>query len=89
MRPVFIKIFRISERLLLTRHLSQKKHEYITLFVNMKKKKTIHINDGKRGETVEDFAEHLEAMNGSCNAVTNASYDMSPAFVKKGRQISP
>ncbi len=59
-----------------------KGHEYITLFVDMEKKRIIHISDGKGSETIEDFAEHLEAVNGSCNAVTNVSNDRSPACVK-------
>lgn len=61
---------------------SQKKqHQYITLFVDLEKRKTIFITEGKSSETVEAFAEDLKAHQGDVAAITKVSCDMSPAFI--------
>ena len=59
-----------------------KGHKYITLFVDMLKGKTIHVAEGKGHETVRDFVGVLESHNGDRNQITDASCDMSPAFIK-------
>ena len=60
----------------------RKGHSYITLFVDMLKKRTIHVSQGKNFETVGSFVKVLEDRNGDRNEITNASCDMSPAFIK-------
>ncbi len=59
-----------------------KGHDYITLFVDIEKRKTLHISDGKDSKTVENFTKVLEASNGDRNQITDVSCDMSPAFIK-------
>lgn len=59
-----------------------KGHDYITLFVDLLKKRTIFIAEGKDHETVKAFAEDLKAHNGHAEAITDVSCDMSPAFIK-------
>jgi len=59
-----------------------KRHDYIPLFVDIEKRKTLHISDGKDSKTVENFVEVLENGKGDRNQITNASCDMSPAFIK-------
>jgi len=59
-----------------------KGHDYITLFVDIEKRKTLHISDGKDSKTVEDFTEVLEASGGDRKQITDVSCDMSPAFIK-------
>ncbi len=60
----------------------RKGHDYITLFVDLLKKRTIFIAEGKGHETVEAFVNDLEAHNGHAQAITDISCDMSPAFIK-------
>lgn len=59
-----------------------KGHDYITLFVDIEKRKTLHISDGKDSKTVENFVKVLENGKGVRNQITNASCDISPAFIK-------
>lgn len=67
----------------------KKHHDYITLFVDMKKRKTFFITEGKSSETVKDFKEDLEAHGGNVEAVENVSCDMSPAFIKGANDNLP
>jgi transposase len=60
-----------------------KGHDYITLFVDLKKRRTIYITQGKDNTTVDRFKEDLEAHNGKADNIKEVSVDMSPAF-KKG-----
>lgn len=60
----------------------RKGHDYITLFVDLLKKRTIFIAEGKGHETVNAFVNDLEAHNGHAQAITDVSCDMSPAFIK-------
>ena len=59
-----------------------KGHDYITLFVDLQEKRTIHVSDGKGSGTVVDFVEYLEERKGDREQITNVSCDMSPAFIK-------
>jgi transposase len=59
-----------------------KGHDYITLFVDLQEKRTIHISDGKGSGTVVDFVKYLEDRKGDREKITNVSCDMSPAFIK-------
>jgi len=62
---------------------SQKRgHEYITLFVDLKEKKTVHIEEGKDHQTVKNFGIYLEQKGGMRENITDVSCDMSPAFIK-------
>lgn len=59
-----------------------KGHDYVSLFVDLGKKRTIFVAEGKGSETMaaftEDFKEHL----GNPHDITDVSIDMSPAFIK-------
>jgi transposase len=59
-----------------------KGHDYITLFVDMNERKTLHIAAGKGSETVKDFAEYLVEHHGKPEQITTVSCDMSLAFIK-------
>ncbi len=67
----------------------RKHHEYITLFVDMKKRKTVFITEGKSSETVKDFKEDLELHGGNAQAIENVSCDISPAFIKGVKENLP
>ena len=66
-----------------------KRHHYITLFVDMVRKRTLFITPGKGADTVKDFAADLEQHHAHANQVTNVSCDMSPAFIKGVRDQLP
>ena len=55
-------------------------HDYISLFVDMARRKVVYVADGKDAATVKEFAGFLEAHGGKREAVTDASIDMGAAF---------
>jgi transposase len=55
-------------------------HDYISLFIDMARRKVIYVAEGKDAATVKEFAAFLEAHGGDRRAVTDASIDMSAAF---------
>lgn len=57
-------------------------HDYVTLFVDLKEKKTLFVTEGKSSEAVEEFAQDLERHNGKAENIEKVSCDMSPAFIK-------
>lgn len=59
-----------------------KGHDYITLFVDLLKKRTVFIAEGKDHETVKAFVDDLKVHKGNAEAITDVSCDMSPAFIK-------
>lgn len=59
-----------------------KGQNYITLFVDMLKRKTVHVAEGKDHKTVSDFVDVLEQHKGDRNQIKDASCDMSPAYIK-------
>jgi len=59
-----------------------KGHDYITLFVDMGQRRTLHIAEGKGSETVKDFVDYLTEHNGKPEQIEAVSCDMSPAFIK-------
>jgi transposase len=66
-----------------------KGHEYITLFVDLKKRRTIFITDGKDNTTVKRFKDDFIEHNGDVNNIENVSCDMSPAFIKGVKENLP
>ncbi len=59
-----------------------KGHEYITLFVDLLKRRAIFITEGKDNTTIKRFAEDFKEHNGDVEKIENVSCDMSPAFIK-------
>ena len=57
-------------------------HDYITLFVDLLKRQTIFIAEGKDHKTVNAFVDDVKAHNGDPDNIVNVSCDMSPAFIK-------
>ena len=56
--------------------------KYITLVVDMEEKKLLFGVDGRDQETLKAFKEDLVAHGGDPARITEASIDMSPAFIK-------
>jgi len=59
-----------------------KGHEYITLFVDMCKHRTLFVTEGKGNLTVARFAYDFQQHHGSIEKIKDVSCDMSPAFIK-------
>jgi transposase len=55
-------------------------HDYISLFVDMGRRKVVYVAEGKDAATVKEFAEFLEAHGGDREAISDASIDMGAAF---------
>jgi Transposase/Helix-turn-helix domain of transposase family ISL3 len=55
---------------------SARRGHYISLFVDMARRKVVYVADGKDAATVKEFADFLEAHGGRREAVTDASIDM-------------
>jgi len=66
-----------------------KGHDYISLFVDIEAKKTLHISDGKDHKTVVDFVRVLEEKQGDRQQIKHVSCDMSPAFIKGVKENLP
>lgn len=66
-----------------------KGHNYVSLFVDMDERRTVHVAEGKDHKTVADFALSLEARNGDRNQVQQVSCDMSPAYIKGVNEFLP
>jgi transposase len=67
----------------------RKHHDYITIFVNLKKRKTSFVSEGKSSGTVKEFTEDLELHGGKASSIKNVSCDMSPAFIKGVKENLP
>jgi transposase len=66
-----------------------KGHDYVTLFVDLKEKKTLFVAEGKSHETVKEFTEDLVQHQGKIDNITDVSCDMSPAFIKGVTTLLP
>jgi len=64
-------------------------HDYITIFMDPKKRNVIHVTQGKDATTWKACKEHLEAHGGDAEKVTEVCMDMSPAFIKGATENFP
>ncbi|MES0447356.1 MAG: ISL3 family transposase [Desulfobacterales bacterium] len=64
-------------------------HDYVTLFVDLSKRRTVFVEKGKGAATISAFVHDFKAHHGSPTAITDASIDMSPAFVKGIKENLP
>ncbi len=63
-----------------------KGHDYITLFVDLDKRNTVFVTEGKDHGAVEKFVGDLKQHGGNPDNILNARCDMSPAFIKGVRE---
>jgi len=59
-----------------------KGHDYISIFVDLEKRKTMFVTEGKDSKTVNKFNEDFKEHKGQTSNVTDVSCDMSPSFIK-------
>ena len=57
-------------------------HSYISLFVDIDRRKVVYIADGKDANTVAEFADHVDAHNSDASRIKQVCIDMSGAFIK-------
>ncbi|QZT38250.1 ISL3 family transposase [Halosquirtibacter xylanolyticus] len=64
----------------------KKGHNYVTLFVDLKERKTVHVTEGKGAETIASFCKvipHYHDQNKviKSSKISHVSCDMSPSFI--------
>lgn len=64
----------------------QKGHTYITIAVDMEKKRVFKIVQGRDSDAVKEVAEHMKAKGSPPEKVTDVSIDMSKAYIKGARE---
>jgi len=57
-------------------------HDYVSLFVDIDKRRVMFVTEGRDAKTVEAFADDLEAHNGDASRIKQVCIDMSGAFIK-------
>lgn len=67
----------------------RKRHQYVTVFVNLEDSRTLYVTPGRDHTTLEAFREDLEKHQGSAKKVTDFCMDMSPAFISGVEQWFP
>lgn len=66
-----------------------KGHNYISMFVDLEKRRTIFVAEGKSSETVKQFKKDFTEHSGNVLQITDVSCDMSPAFIKGVKENLP
>jgi transposase len=57
-------------------------HNYVSLFVDIDRRRVLFVADGRDAGTVAAFADDLEAHKGDASRIKEVCIDMSPAFIK-------
>ena len=57
-------------------------HNYVSLFVDIDERRVLFVTEGRGADTVEAFADDLEAHNGDASQIKEVCIDMSAAFIK-------
>jgi len=60
----------------------RRRHDYITIFMDMFKKQTVFVSEGRNSDTISEFREVLELKNGNPEQIKEISMDMSKSFIK-------
>jgi len=60
---------------------SKRGHNYVTLFVDLEKPRTMFVTEGKDASTLIRFKEDFESHKGDVEAIEEICCDMSPAFI--------
>jgi transposase len=60
---------------------SRRGHNYVSLFVDLVRRRVLFVAEGKDAGTVDAFAKDLVAHGGTPEAIAEVCIDMSPAFI--------
>lgn len=58
----------------------KRRHNYLTVFVDLDRERAMFCTEGRDASTVEGFADDLEAHGGDRGSIGTVTCDMSPAF---------
>jgi transposase len=64
-------------------------HNYVSLFVDLARRRVLFVAEGKDADTVEAFAQDLTAHGGDPQAIAEVCIDRSPAFIAGVTQSLP
>ncbi|HLP41947.1 MAG TPA: ISL3 family transposase [Fibrobacteria bacterium] len=67
----------------------RKGHDYITLFVDLEKRRTLYVAEGKDATTIPSFLFDFQAHGGEAENIERLSMDMSPAFIAGAERSLP
>lgn len=59
-----------------------KGHDYVSIVVDLEKKKAIFVEEGRDSEVLDKFRKNLEEHGGKAENIKHVSIDMSRAFIK-------
>ena len=68
---------------------ARKGHDYVSIFMDLDQKRVLLATEGRDAATVERFATDLENHDGNAAKITEASIDMSPAFISGTQEFLP
>lgn len=60
---------------------SKKGHKYVTVAVDMKSNRVVHVTEGKGAETISQIADYLDSKGSWRDSVTSVCIDLSPSFI--------
>ena len=59
----------------------RKGHKYVTVAVDLEQRRVLHVVKGKDAKTIEDIKDYLQLKKVDPQQITQASIDLSPAFI--------
>ncbi len=59
----------------------RKGHSYITVAVDLEKRRVIHVVKGKDANTISKIKDYITSKGAAAHQITQASIDLSPAFI--------
>jgi transposase len=59
----------------------RKGHKYVTVAVDLEERRVLHVVEGKDAKTIKDIKEYLQLKQVEPEQITQASIDLSPAFI--------
>jgi len=60
---------------------AKKGHDYVTVGVDMKRRRVVHVTRGRRAGAIEHIRKHLENKGSAAQDVDQVCIDLSPAFI--------
>jgi transposase len=68
---------------------SRRGHNYVSLFVDLVRRRVLFVAEGKDAGTVDAFAQDLVAHGGNPEAIAEVCIDLSPAFIAGAEKSLP
>lgn len=60
---------------------SKKGHNYVTVGVDLEKRRVIHVCEGRKSEAIAELADVMANKGGDAKEVSHVAIDMSPAYI--------